>query len=75
MSPRRAPSSVWHQARPAATLENHGLISIASGYTLSTAEKIVNDTGGQINSAGTGLLTSSGVFDQGAGTTSGQPYS
>ena len=59
-----APSTV------SATLDNQGAINISTG-TLSTAQKIVNDTGGSI--AATGLLTSSGVFDQGAGTTSGQP--
>ena len=60
-------------AASSATLDNQGTMTVANSQTLSTAQKIVNATGGQINTAGTGLLTSSGSVRPGAGTTSGQP--
>jgi hypothetical protein len=53
------------------TLDNEGTIALADGAELSTGETITNDTGGSIDATGSGTLDSAGVFNEGAGTTTG----
>jgi hypothetical protein len=59
----------------AATLTNEGAINLATGTQLAVSNKdsVLNGTGGQVVSTGTGVLLETGgsSFTEGAGTTSG----
>ncbi|MDQ6806643.1 MAG: hypothetical protein M3065_17135 [Actinomycetota bacterium] len=55
------------------TLDNRGTIALADGSTLSTGQTVTNGAGGAINATGSGVLSTTGTFNQGAGTTSGTP--
>jgi hypothetical protein len=64
-------------APSAVTLDNEGTIDLSDGAALFTvngeADTVTNDTGGAIDATGSGtvIVQSSGIFDEGAGTTSG----
>jgi hypothetical protein len=53
------------------TLDNEGTIALANSAELSTGETVTNDTGGSIDATGSGTLDAAGVFNEGAGTTTG----
>ena len=53
------------------TLNNSGALSIADGSLLQTTQAVSNNLGGSIAVTGSGTLSTSGQFNEGAGTTSG----
>ena len=67
----QGPTAQFGVSSGSATLENQGAIDIGDGDVLSTSQTVSNDAGGSIVAAGSGTLSSTGTFVQGAGTTSG----
>jgi hypothetical protein len=54
-------------------LSNQGTIALADGAQLTTDQTVTNGSGGAINASGSGVLSTSGTFNEGAGITSGGP--